>query len=252
LLQVHGSPAIANTIGPIGISPQLGLLGGISIATPDQLQLFELPASGAPTLIETNAFPTDNANVNAVGAVDFASDRVFALDCNNGIVALQILPPPSAPVIVTQPMDQTVKVGSNATFSVNALGVPTPSYQWFFNNIPIPGASTGLLVRSNAQPGNAGNYFVNVSNTVGSLTSSNMTLTILPLAPLWMQSLQPLPDGRTTLVVTGEPGYPYAVERSTNFNTWQEITNLPNPTGTSAFTDHATTNQDRGFYRARQ
>lgn len=252
VLQAYGPPAVANTIGPIGVSPELGLLGGVSIETPDQLYLFELPTNGTPTLIATNAFPTDNANANAVGAVDFAADRVFALDCNNGIMAFQLLPPPSAPVIVTQPVNQAVKVGSNATFSVNASGVPAPSYQWYFNNIPIPGASAGMLIRSNAQPSYTGNYFVNVSNAVGSLNSSNAMLTVLPLAPLWMQSLMPLPDGRVTLVVTGEPGYPYAVERSTNFTSWQEITNLANPTGTSSFTDTSATNHDRGFYRARQ
>ena len=55
-----------------------------------------------------------------------------------------------------------------------------------------------------------------------------------------------------TLVVTGEPGYAYSVDYSTNLAMWQQITNLMNTNGTSSFTDHSATNSDAGFYRARQ
>lgn len=243
---------LPNTIGPIGFSPSLNLLGGIAIETPDNLKLYEWPGLGAPQLIATNAFLTDNANANAVGAVTFSANRVFALDCNNGIIALQILPPLRAPALLTQPTNQTAKLGAAVTFSVAADGVPAPSYQWYFNAAPIPGATGDFFTRDPAQWEHAGDYFVTVSNTAGSLTSSTATLTLLPLAPLWLQQILPLPDGRMTLVVTGEPGYSYTVERSTNLNFWQEITNLPNPTGISSFTDADATNHDRNFYRARQ
>src|SRR5690606_2248018 len=69
----------ANAIAPIGISTALNLLGGIAIETPDSLKLYDLPLVGTPSLIETNTFPTDNANANAVGSVVFGGDRVFAL-----------------------------------------------------------------------------------------------------------------------------------------------------------------------------
>lgn len=155
------------------------------------------------------------------------------------------------PSITSALVSQIVKTGSNVTFNVSASGIPAPAFQWFFNSNSIAGATANTYVRSNAQMVHAGNYSVIVSNAAGSV-ETNASLTVLPLAPLWMQSITPLPDGRMTLVVTGEPGYPYAVERTTNFSVWQEITNVPNPTGTAAFTDHSATNQTRGFYRARQ
>ncbi len=91
-----------------------------------------------------------------------------------------------------------------------------------------------------------------VSNTAGSVLSSNASLTVLPLAPMWIQSITPLLDGRMTLVVTGEPGYAYSVDYSTNLALWQQITNLMNTNGTSSFIDDAATNAAAGFYRARQ
>ncbi len=251
VLQSFGSTVVPSFVAPIGVSGSQQLLGGIAIDTPDNFQLYDLSVAGEISLIETNAFPTDNANANAVGAVDFGGDRVFALDCNNGIIALQLLPPPVAPTILAQPTPQTVKVGSNVTFSVTAEGFPAPSYQWFFNGAPIPAATADSFARTNVQLAEAGNYSVRVSNSVAQVVSSNATLNVLPLAPLWMESITPAPDGRMTLVITGEPGHDIAVERSTNFSAWQLVTNLTNPTGVSAFTDSAATNFSAGFYRAR-
>ncbi len=91
VIRTHGSPGIANSLAPIGIHPAYNLLAGIAIETPDHVKLFDLnTADAAPILIETNNFSTDNDNSNGTGAVDFGDDRVFALDSNNGIAAMQI------------------------------------------------------------------------------------------------------------------------------------------------------------------
>jgi hypothetical protein len=157
-----------------------------------------------------------------------------------------------APSIAIQPLSQTVKVGSNVLFSVTATGSPTPGFQWRFNGDPISGANASTFIRSNAQLAEAGDYSVIVSNASGNITSSNAALTVLPLAPMWIQSITPLIDGRMTLVITGEPGYAYFIERTTNLSVWQQVTNLMNTNGTSAFTDDSATNSSSGFYRTRQ
>jgi hypothetical protein len=149
-------------------------------------------------------------------------------------------------------LSQVVKVGSNAVFSVAASGFPAPAYQWYFNSNLIAGATASAYVRSNAQLVHAGNYSVLVSNLAGAV-ATNATLAVLPLAPLWLESISALPDGRMALVVTGEPGYPFTLERTTNFTTWQEITNgLASPTGVAEVIDPTATNRPAGFYRARQ
>src|SRR5437867_5508526 len=44
-------------------------------------------------------------------------------------------------------------------------------YQWYFENAPIPAATNETFTLRNANPTNAGNYSVVVSNPVGSVTS---------------------------------------------------------------------------------
>ena len=102
VLQSFSSPAVANTVAAIGVSTNLQLFGGVALETPDNFQLYNLPASGAPSLVETNAFPADNPNSNLTGSVDFGGDRVFALDSNNGIIALQLLSPTPAEFVLIE------------------------------------------------------------------------------------------------------------------------------------------------------
>ena len=91
--------------------------------------------------------------------------------------------PPVAPM-VTQPPRQIVAAGDTAVFSVAAAGTPPLSYQWWFNNTSLTGATTAILVLSNVQPAQAGDYFAVVSNTFGSVTSAPpAALTVLAVTP---------------------------------------------------------------------
>lgn len=82
------------------------------------------------------------------------------------------------PVIVTQPIPQTVAAGSTAVFSVGATGVPAPSYQWRKSGVDIEGATDATLTIANAQPDNAGNYLVIVTNSSGLSMSNAVALTV--------------------------------------------------------------------------
>jgi hypothetical protein len=92
VVQTTGSPAVAGTVTAIGVEPAAGLVGGVAVETPDAFQLYEL-SNNVPVLLATQPFATDNGNANATGAVDFNGDCVYALDSNNGLLALRILPP---------------------------------------------------------------------------------------------------------------------------------------------------------------
>ena len=201
-----------------------------------------LLAAARPFAAGTTSYVQVSNNAGPAGSVVMA----------DGVRLTYVGPLNVAPNITTQPQTQTVKLGSNMTLNVVATGVPAPAYQWRFNGTNLANATAMTFVRTNAQFADAGDYSVQVANVAGSVTSSNATLTVLPLAPLGFQSITASPDGRMTLVITGEPGYAYAVDRTTNFSTWQPITNLVNATGTSAITDHSASNAAAGFYRARQ
>ena len=88
------------------------------------------------------------------------------------------LQPPS---IIQQPTNQTVFNGmSNVVFSVAANGSQPFTYQWLFNSTNIPGATGSAYAIAKASLTNLGVYSVIVTNTVGSITSSNAALTMYP------------------------------------------------------------------------
>lgn len=83
-----------------------------------------------------------------------------------------------SPAITAQPSAATVNVGGNATFSVTAIGTPTPGYQWRKNGTDISGATNATLTLTNIQASDAATYSVYVSNTAGSVTSNGAALTV--------------------------------------------------------------------------
>lgn len=85
---------------------------------------------------------------------------------------------PLAPVILTQPQNQSVPVGSNALFTVFAGGTTPLRYQWRFNGTNIAGATLTSLALSNLPTQKSGNYSVVVSNAAGVMLSSNAWLAV--------------------------------------------------------------------------
>ena len=84
----------------------------------------------------------------------------------------------SVPLIVESPASLSVAAGSIAQFSVQAVGLPQPSYQWRRNGMPLPGANGGTLMLSSAWLSDQGSYSVVVSNGMGKVTSTAATLTV--------------------------------------------------------------------------
>jgi hypothetical protein len=85
-----------------------------------------------------------------------------------------------APVLVAQPQSQTVAAGANVVLSVEVSGVSPFTYQWQFDGASIPGATNRSLTVPAAQPSNAGNYTVVVSNPLGTVTSSATGVRVRP------------------------------------------------------------------------
>ena len=82
------------------------------------------------------------------------------------------------PVITNQPQSISVSEGNAATFSVTATGATPLSYQWRKNAVIITGATSSTYTISSVSTGSAGNYSVVVSNTAGTVTSNDATLTV--------------------------------------------------------------------------
>jgi len=84
-----------------------------------------------------------------------------------------------APVFTLQPLDASVTAGASVTLSVTASGIPTPSYQWKKNAVPIAGATGSNYTLALITIADAGNYTVVATNTAGTSTSDAALLTII-------------------------------------------------------------------------
>jgi pectin methylesterase-like acyl-CoA thioesterase len=90
---------------------------------------------------------------------------------------LYVLVPPT---ISAQPTNLAVAISNLAAFSVIAGGVPAVSYQWNRNGSPIANATSASYSIAKALGADNGAVFsMTVSNSVGVVTSSNVTLTVL-------------------------------------------------------------------------
>lgn len=92
----------------------------------------------------------------------------------------------------SEPASVTVPLGGTATFGATAGGENTLGYQWQFNHVNIPGATSNSYAVSNVQLTSAGGYSVLVTNSVGSVSSSTAFLSVLgPLTNAPNSALDP-------------------------------------------------------------
>jgi hypothetical protein len=88
--------------------------------------------------------------------------------------------PCTAPVITSQPTSRTITAGSSTTLSVSATGTGPLTYQWFIGpsgvtTSPIAGATSSSII---VAPSATTSYWVRVTNSCGSVTSTGATVTV--------------------------------------------------------------------------
>jgi hypothetical protein len=152
---------------------------------------FEVQAAGSPPLSYQWRFNGDDlaGETNSVLSIAIAalSDAgeysvVVANDSasvTSAVATLTVSETGLPPSIVSQPpASNSVPVGGTITLTVTVSGTAPFAYQWWFENVAIPGATSQSLVLSNAQPENAGSYTMSVSNNYGSITSQPVSVTV--------------------------------------------------------------------------
>jgi hypothetical protein len=154
----------------------------------------------------------------------------------------------SPPLITTQPQNQTVIAGNAATFNGLASGTAPLAYQWQLRATNLSGASSNIYSIASAQPGQAGDYRVIVTNSYGAATSAPATL-FIRLRPLLSLSLAPS-NGQPHITLTGTPGDRYVIEASTNFPFWNSVQTVTNANGSVLYSDPGSPGETRKFYRA--
>jgi hypothetical protein len=119
------------------------------------------------------------------GAVFSVVVRNSAGSVTSASATLTVNVPNTAPAILVPPASVSVQVGQVAGFSVTASGTPPLSYQWRRNGTPIAGATTSSYITPvTTLADNGATFDVEVSNTLGSVTSAAATLTVTNTPPV--------------------------------------------------------------------
>jgi len=150
-----------------------------------------------------------------------------------------------APTITTQPLNQSVTAGQTATFSVVVSGTAPLSYQWRKKTANINGATaSSYTTPATTSADNSAKFDVVVSNSAGSITSAQATLTVnsAPVAP----TITTQPANQT--VTAGQTATFSVIASGTAPLTYQWQKNAANITGATAssYTTPVTTTADSG------
>jgi len=85
---------------------------------------------------------------------------------------------PAPPKFLRQPASESVETGRTAVFIAAATGSTPISYRWFFNGSPLNSATGATLSIPSITAANAGSYTVVATNSLGSVTSQAVRLTV--------------------------------------------------------------------------
>jgi len=140
------------------------------------------------------------------------------------VTTVQVIVPPA---IIQQPIAQSVLPGTTVLFNVIATGT-APNFQWKRNGSAIAGATNAVLTLPLVQLAQAAAYRVDVSNPAGTVTSTEVTLTVYQAPAITSQPVDRiLNQGQSGSLSVTASGIP-----SPAYRWW--FTNAPLPGGTNA------------------
>jgi hypothetical protein len=131
--------------------------------------------SATASLTVSNLLQTDAGSYTVVVTNSYAS-------ITSSVAVLTVVDP----AINAQPLSQNLPAGATANFNVVAGGTPTLTYQWIKDGVTVltdggvvSGSHTASLTLTGISAGDAGGYYVLVTNGLGnSVTSAVATLSV--------------------------------------------------------------------------
>ena len=154
---------------------------------------------------------------------------------------LDVLRPPVAPTLLSQPTLRRVSAGSEVLLDPPVVGSQPLHFSWRKNTVGLTGATNSQLPLHAVAPVDSGDYVVTVSNHVGDPVT--VTLPLKVLVPALLEWIPSVPGGVVSFsTITGQF---YIVEKADSVpGTWQEwparfpgdgaritLTNAPDQTG---------------------
>lgn len=146
-------------------------------------------ASGAPVADYqwlSNGIPVSKATnitytVASPNALTYAAYSLLATNTYGRATSQVAVLSPVLGIIVQPPTTLSTVVNGPLVLTVGAVGSTSLGYQWRSNSVVIPGATNATLILPNIQAGQAGQYTVVVTNASGTVTSSTVQVSVLPV-----------------------------------------------------------------------
>jgi hypothetical protein len=129
--------------------------------------------ANAPTYTIASARPSDAGayTVEVYNGAGFATSNAATLSVAE------------AGVVTAEPMSESIATGATASFSVTATGTGL-DFQWQFDGLAIPGATSSSYTLANAGPGASGTFTVVISSSAGVVAEEAATLSVVTNARL--------------------------------------------------------------------
>jgi uncharacterized repeat protein (TIGR03803 family) len=232
----HGDGAYPST--PLALSGTT-LYGATAGGT-----LYAISTNGADFSVLPYASPP-----NPIGSMVVFSNTLYGTSANggaNGHGTVFSLGLPSSPVIVAGPESLAVTDGHPASFTVTVSGLPPFSYQWAFNETSIHGATTAIFTLANAFPANAGLYSVTITNAYGTVTSTPVKLTVVPIVLLGPMATA---SGGFEFGFDTASNVNYTIQYSVTLRDWVSIGTFRGYGGGITFIDVSISDSGQRFYR---
>ncbi|MFO1452008.1 MAG: DVUA0089 family protein [Opitutaceae bacterium] len=86
----------------------------------------------------------------------------------------------TGPAFTIRLFDAAVVVGQSFTLTTATSGFPTPEYQWYKNDIALPGQTGLSLAFPSIQFSDAGSYYCRARNAGGTAVSTTAVITVVP------------------------------------------------------------------------
>jgi len=186
-----GGTSSSNAVLNVGIAPAITGQPSSLTVLQGQSATFTVTATGTPLNYfwkKNGTFITGQTNTSLNFASVVATNAAtYTCQVSNFLGSITstgaVLTVAYAPAISVQPVGQTIGVGSNFTVNVTATGNPAVTYQWRTNGLAITGAVATSYTVTGAQTNNSADYDVVLTNSVGSITSSVATISVVYYPP---------------------------------------------------------------------
>jgi len=154
----------------------------------------------------------------------------------------------ASPLFTLLPTSHTLTNGANVILSFTVTGTPSLGYQWRFNGVDIPGATTTSLTIPSFQFSSEGRYSIIVTNA-GGTNVFDAALVYLNSQLRLVNSVAVSSTFYSQLVGTGYTNY--IIQCSSNFVDWVSVTTNYSPFGIINFADPMAGSAKR-YYRGKK